>query len=821
VSAGEKEEEVTGLVCDLRFAFRNLRKTPGFAAVSVAVLALGIGANVAVFSLVDEIWLHPMPVPHADRLVRIFTSNPGPEGVVAQGYSSYPDLDSLRGTAKMLSGVASLERRGALLDTGSENRLVTAAVVSNGFFDVLAPVPALGRTIPEAEAANSGTRVVMLSYPFWRGQFAGDRALPGKTIVLDRQPVLVAGILPRGFRGTDPLSVPDVWIPVGTWIELTGERARLSRRGFRDLDLFARLAPGATIAQARSETAGISGVLARAFSETNGGRRMTLLPESASRGGDVARLSSILLATAGLVLLIACANVASLLLSRSEHRRHELATRVALGATRRRIVQQLAIETTVLAAAGGGAALLVGSSLIALLPGLLADLNLGAGIDAHMSLRVIGFAALAAGGSLFLFGVLPALAVSGVAPASMLRRPTETGRTRGGLRSALVVGQVAVGLALSVTAILLVRSFARAQRADPGFDAHQNMLVVELVPSFGAPTPEAQRSFVEEARRRLEALPGVSGTAAAMRIPFGLSGSGATRKLFLPDGGAEHEEKSVGFDPVGDRFFQLIGTPVLSGRAIDARDVRDGAHVLVINQTMARRFWPGGDALGRTVRLDRPDGADYRIVGIARDSVNAELGEDPAPYLYTPMGADDYGELTLVVRTRGEASTMAGPVRRALHEAGTDVPAIYFATLREHMRLATAGQRVTTDLVVSLGSTGLLLAAVGLYGLMSFLVSARIREIGIRVALGASPGSVFRGVFARVFQLTGVGIAAGAVLSVASARAVRSLLFGVAPGDPVAFALAVVILGATAAAAAFLPARRATRVDPAEVLRCE
>ncbi|HWC65667.1 MAG TPA: ABC transporter permease, partial [Thermoanaerobaculia bacterium] len=483
--------------------------------------------------------------------------------------------------------------------------------------------------------------------------------------------------------------------------------------------------------------------------------------------------------------------------------------------------RQLAIESAVLGAAGGGAALLVGSSLIAILPRVLAGLSFGAGIDVHVSARVLAFTGIAAAVSLLVFGILPAWQASAASPVAALRQGRGFGTARAGLRSVLVVAQVALGLALSLTSLLLVRSFLRAGHADPGFNAHQNMLVLELVPGFGPQTSDGERRFVDEARRRIEALPGVDGTAAAMRIPFGLSGSGATRKIFLPGRPSDPEGLPAGFDPVGDRFFEMIGTPVLRGRAIDARDVRDGARVLVVNQTMARRFWPGGDALGRTVRLDRADGADYRVVGIARDSVNAELGEDPSPYFYAPMGADDYGEIALVVRTRSEPSSAAAPVRRVLRDLDRDVPVIYLATLREHMRLATAEHRVTTELVASLGATGVFLAAVGLYGLMSFLVAARLREIGIRLALGASPRSVFRGVLARAFALTGIGIVAGAALSAASARAVRSLLFDVAPGDPAALALAIGILGTTAAAAAFLPARRATRVDPAEVLRCE
>jgi predicted permease len=347
--------------------------------------------------------------------------------------------------------------------------------------------------------------------------------------------------------------------------------------------------------------------------------------------------------------------------------------------------------------------------------------------------------------------------------------------------------------------------------------------VLELVPGFGTHGAGADRAFIGEARRRIEALPGAVGTAVAMRIPFGLSGSGATRQVMLPGarGAGDNQGIPIHYDPVSERFFELVGTRLLRGRAIDAHDVETHARVMVVNQTMARRFWPGRDPIGQPVQLETREGDAYRVIGEAEDSVNADLAKEPLPYLYTPMADGDYGELTLVVKTLPDPSPMAREVRRVLRDLNREVPIIYLATLREHMRLATSEQRMTTGLIVSLGGLGLLLVSVGLYGLTSFLVGRRTREIGIRLALGAQRRAVFELVIGRALLLTGVGVVAGAAGAAAATRALRSFLFGVTPGDVLAFGMGVAVVAAVTCAAAFVPAWRATKVDPVTALRSE
>src|SRR5208337_3742938 len=520
---------MSGLLQDFRYALRQLSTNLGFTVVAVLTLALGIGVNVATFSFVDELWLHPMPVREANRVVRIFTSNPSSQGEIERGYSSYPDFLDLRANSKTLAGLAALDNRGAQVDDGVQNRLVSAAVVSSNFFDVLETTPALGRTFTEKEFQNSQAPSVVLSYPFWRQQFNSDSTIPGRTITIDSQPVTVLGVLPRGFRGSEPGMVPNLWIPMPTWQQLTGERERQAIRGSRDYELFGRLREGVSLQQARAELGTLAAALVSSYPGTNTGRRMTMAREEETRGG-LANIGLALLGIAALVLLVACANVAGLLIARGEYRRKEIATRLALGASRGKVIRQLLTETALLAAVATVAALLLGNFVLNELPNLLPQSSFPIAVDAHLNLRALLFALAIGMTSLFLFGLVPALHATNVAPAAVLKQSgAQTGVGRRMLRSALIVTQVALSLVMVVCSGLLARSVIKALALDPGFNAHQNLLVMELVPAFGTKSEEDNMAFVREARRRLQALPGVTATTTAMRFPFGMSGGGATR----------------------------------------------------------------------------------------------------------------------------------------------------------------------------------------------------------------------------------------------------------------------------------------------------
>jgi len=810
------------LLQDIRYGARMLRKMPGLTVAAVVTLALGIGANVAIFSYVDELWLRPLPVPHADRVVRVFTSNPSSAGEVERGVSSYPDFEDLRKTTKTLSGVALYEQRGAMLDDGLQNKLVIVAALSDNFFDVLQPQAAAGRLFTESEFHNDNTLRIVLSYPFWRRQYNSDPSLIGRTIIVDRQHVTVLGVLPRSFRGTNSVLVPDLWIPMSTFLQMRGERQRLVSREFRDYELFARLQPAVTVQQAQVELAGIAVQLAQAYPASNHNRKMTAVAERETRGRDVATTGWILLGVAALVLLIACSNVASLLLARTEYRRQEIATRIALGASRYRIIRQMLSETVLLAVGGILVALLLGNAVLQALPKLMPQLSFSAGVDAYLSARGLLAAAALAVSSMFLFGMVPALLASRMMPAGELKqRGSQSTRVQPAMRSALVITQVALSLLVVVSGGLLVRSVLNGLALDPGFNAHQKMLVLEVSPTTRRSADDIR--FVQNARRRIEQLPGVVATTVGMRLPFGLSGSGATHKVFVPGslGGQDREGVTVNFDPVADRFFEVLGTRLLRGRAIDRHDLDSNARVVVINQQMATRFWPNEDAVGKRLRLEKIDGDPYEVIGVVEDGRYNDFQEDPMPYFFMPMISDDYGEVAMAVKTTADPGSLADPVRKTLRELNHDVAVLQIVSLREHVSQALYDERVMAGLIASLGGLGLLLAAIGIYGLLSFLVGRRTQEFGIRLALGAQRSGIFRLVIGHAVLLTLIGTLIGGVAALAATRMLRSLLVWIAPTDAVSFVAGVAVLFVVGLAAALTPAFSATRVDPMVALRYE
>ncbi|MBV8206241.1 MAG: ABC transporter permease [Acidobacteria bacterium] len=807
---------------DLKVALRSLRRSPGFVIPAVLTLALGLGANLLIFSFVDSVWLRPMAVPRASEVVRLYTSDPG--GAGERGDNSYPDYLDLRNDAHTLKGVAALEGRGAFYDDGKLPRLVLAAVVSGNYFDVLGVKPAQGRTISPQELQDPHALPIMISNQFWRREFHAGPAVAGSRIVLDGAQVLITGVLPPEFRGSEPLVVSDVWVPEDTWERLQpGEARRIQARGRRSFELYARLAPHVSVTQARAELETIWTRLAREYPKTNSGRHLSVIPLS-SAGGDWSRkVGPLLLAIAGFVLLVACANLTSLVMARSERRRSEIATRIALGARRARILRQLMAESAVVAALACTAALALFGALGAAIPALVPQSQIPLTISFENNSRTLAFAILCAIACIFLSGLGPAVRHSNMRLSAAANRNAAS--AAGGqfwFRNLLVIGQVAICVVLVVASGLLVRSVYRAYSSDPGFNAHQEMLIANIASA----TPAQRR----ELRQRIDQLPGVVSTAVSYRVPFGLSYGGATRKVFLPsDGGAlQAEGTTVHYTAVSGRYFETLGTRILRGRAIDAHDIDTGAPVVVINRNMASSLWPGRDALGQHLRLNAafsdanvPLATEYEVIGIAEDGKYNELNEPQMPYLFVPLAANEDGEVVISIRTATRAESLAGPVQEILRAMMPGVPALEFATMREHFAESIADQRLIARLVGAMGGLGLLLAAVGLYGLMAFLVGSRTQEIGIRMAVGALPRQVFRMILGRALWLAGIGIMVGIFGAFAVTRALQSLLYGVSANDGLSYAISTAVLITVAVAAAWVPALRAARLDPLDALRQE
>jgi putative ABC transport system permease protein len=808
-----------GFIQDVRYAIRTLRKAPGFTFTAVLTLALGLGANAIIFSFVDSVWLRPMAMPQLSQVVRIFTSDVADQGRHID--SSYPDYVDLRSQARSLKGLAALERRGAFYDNGALNKLELANVVSENFFSVLEIHAALGRTFTAEEFRDPEARPVLISYEFWRRELNSNPAVVGHNIILDGTQAYVEGVLPRDFRGGEALSVPALWIPEPTWERFqSGEARRIKNRGSRDFELYGRLAPGHHLAQANAELALISERLGKQFPQTNAGHGLLAIPLSDTFDfGE--RIGPMLLALAAFVLMIACANLANLLLVRSEHRRREIAMRFALGARRGTIVRQLLTENAVLAGLACIAALVMGRALSSLIPAVVPQGAVPLSVSTDIDTRAVVFATACALACVFLSGLVPAMRSSRLRLAASVNRQASSGpKEHTPLRNLLVVGQVAISLVMVVAAGLLVRSIYRAYSADPGFNAHQEMLVADL-----AQLSAGQR---REARARIERLPGVVSTTASYRVPFGLSYSGASRKVFLPSSESARKGVTVHYTAVADRYFETLGTRIMHGRAIDAGDIDRDAKVVVVNQQMASALWPGQDAVGQILRLNKgfsestiPEPVEYRVIGIAENGKYNELNEPTMAYLFVPLTAKQEGEITISIRSASRAESLAAPVREILRSIDPGVLTLEFTTMREHIRQSMSDERLTARLVGAMGGLGLMLAALGLYGLMSFLVGHRTQEIGIRLALGALPQQVFRMILGRALWLVSIGVVVGCVASLFATRLLRSLLYGVRATDMASLIIAIAVLIAVAILAALLPAVRAMRLDPMEALRHE
>lgn len=817
---------------DIRYVLRTLRRSPAFTVAAVLTLALGIGANTTIFSVVSAVLLRPpAQVREPDRLVHLFTSDySGPR----YGASSYADYLDFREGATGLSGLAAFAPSPLNFSTGGRASRVWGEEVSSNYFTVLGVAPALGHTfIPDAERTRRAEPVAVLSYSLWRSAFGADSGVVGREVRVNGYPFTVIGVAPEQFHGSIRGVRADIWVPYLTRGLLSPERTAADadidmRRGDRGMFVIGRLASGATIATAQASLDAIARRLHDAYpqywSDVHGESRVvTLVPERDSRvlpqlRGAVVGFFGLLMTVVALMLLICCANVANLLLVRAAGRRREVSVRLALGAGRARLVRQLLTETAVIALLGGAVGLLIAKWATGLLVAFQPPLPVPLELDISLDGRVLAFTASVAVLTGFIAGVAPALGAARLDLVSALKGLTSDSgprRRRPALRNVLVVSQVATCVVLLTLAGLLLRSLRAAQNADLGFDPSGIATFSMEIANQGYDEARG-RTFYDELLRRVEALPSVRAVSLAERTPLALDYSrrGVSVEGYEP---AQGEDMEFGANIVGPGYLGLMHIPLERGRDFTESDRAGSLPVAIVNESFARRFWPGEDPIGKRITIG--DSA-REVVGVAHDSRTRSLDESPAPYFYLPFLQYYQPNMTLEVRTAGNPAAIIPVVRREIAAIDRDLP-VQSGTMEDALGLSLLPQRAGATLLGIFSVLGLVLASVGLYGVVAYAVAQRTRDLGIRMALGAGASDIYRVVLGHGVRLTSLGLIIGIVAAVILARLAQGVLFGVSSTDPITLGSVAVILAMVAFLASFVPARQATRIAPMSILKGE
>ena len=824
------------LVKDVRYGLRTLLKSPGFSLVAVLSLALGIGANTAIFSIVSSLLFSPLPVERASELVAISTTNVRNPGPLPTSHLNYIDF---RDKNEVFTGVGAISFAGVSYIGKNETRQLFVQVVSGNYFDLLGVKAAKGRFFYPEEDTTKGTHpVVVLSYGFWQREFGGDPDILGKRITLNRQEFDIIGVAAEDFHGTGIGDGPELWLPMAMHEiiqpDISGRGSITfygARRGLFLL-LFGRLKGGVSVEQAQQSLSLISSQLEQEYPNDNKGRNVrvqSLLDFRVNPDGEgqLATTSILLMATAGIVLLIACANVANLLLARATRRRKEIAIRLAMGASRGRLIRQLMTESLMLSIVGGALGLLVAFWTRDVLRALVFGGDGGNNQPAALDPQVLIFAVVVSILSGVIFGLAPALQASKPDLVGTLKNeilPPANRRFRISLRHALVVTQVALSLVSLIGAGLFVRSLQNAAAINPGF-VTENVIMMGFNLAREGYGKEQGLIFHRRLQEQVSALPGVQSVAIAQNRPFA---GGFLRSVFLEGREATNQGVLVQTNTVGPGFFETMGIPVITGRSFDSTDTESAPLRVVINETMANQYWPGDTAVGKRFKFFG-DQNFREVIGVTKDTKYNNLTEQGRPFVYMPL-AQNYGpQSTLHVRTQVNASTLVGAVRNSLLELDPNMSILNVDMIDEVISNSLGGQRSNATLLAIFGGLALLLAVVGLYGVMSYMVAQRTREIGIRMALGAARGNVMRLVMKQGFVLIAVGLGVGLALAFGVGLALKltesnfasNLLFGVTLFDPLTFAATSLILAGVALGASYMPALRATKVDPLIALRQE
>lgn len=816
---------------DLRYGVRMMFKSPGFTLAAVLSLALGIGANTTIFTVVKALFLNPLPVEDASTLVAIFTTDEKNRG---QGNDLLPisrtNYQDLRDQTNVFAGLAGFTFAGVSISSGSgDPENVPAVLVSGNYFDVLGVKPAVGRTfLPEEDGAPGAHPVAVISHRLWKNRFGADRGLIGQTIKLNNLEFLVIGVAPENFRGVFTLLGSDVWLPQSMHRSFVDPFVLQGWEDRRALVFFsfARLKPGVTLQQAKAALQTTGAQLAQAYPKENDQRNFTAtsLTQAALNPNQqqaFVTAGAAMMGIVALVLLIACGNVANLLLARSSAREREVAVRVSLGASRWRLMRQMLTESTLLALLAGAFGLLLAfwgrEALWAMRPPFLQDSALDLTLDA----RVLWFTLLVSVLTGIIFGLAPALQASRPNLVLALKDrssiPSRANRWFS-LRNVLVMGQVALSLVALVGAGLFLRSLQKTQQIDPGFETERMMMLGFNVAGEGMDAARGQE-FYKQVVERVRELPMVASASIASGP---VMGDFFARTVF-PEGVDPNDRRAgklTNLSQVDPSFFETVGIPIVRGRAFTEADREGMPMVAVVNEVMAASLWPGEDPVGKRFRCFGETWM-IEVVGVARNAKYTTLGEEPTAHFYFPIRQHFAPAPTLHVRTKGDPAAAAGAIRQQVQAMAPNMPLVGVQTMRNVLDQILWAPRMAAGLLGVFGVLALLLAAIGIHGVMAYAVAQRTQEIGIRMALGAEAGDVLRLVMTQALGIIAIGAGVGVFAAYFATKGLSALLFGIGTADPVTFAGTIVVLLATGAVACFLPARRATRVDPLTALRYE
>jgi predicted permease len=807
---------------DLRFGFRMLVRSPGFSLLAILCLTVGIGANAAVFGWIEGILFRPYPrVVRQERLLVLAGTARGTPGF---NEVSWPDFLDFQKNCTLLDAVIAEKIVGTTLSIGDRAERTTGSIVSANYFDAMGVPPALGRGFtPDEDSGRNAHPVVVISYQLWKDRFRGDPAIVGKTQMFNGLPHTIVGVTPEGFYGTFVGYPFQFWAPASMQETFDSSGYKLEDRGARWIEGFVRLKPGVTAAQAQAEIAGVASRLELAYPETNRGRGIKLVPlwQSPFNGaGILLPTLGIALAVVFFVLLIACANVGNLMLVRSFARRHEMTIRLAIGADRRRLLKQLLTEGLILSGVAAAGGLLVASwcrnALVRIIPPRGVPMRIAGDID----WRVLMLSAAVCLISTLLFGLVPAIQSSKVDLAGALK--SESGSVVGGrhgswIRSTLVLLQVALSFILLVAAGLLIQSLQRIRTSSPGFSTQGVVLTAVNLFAAGYDAQRA-RNFQDQLMDRVQALSGVESAAYARITPFSYRTYSSAPIAVDGYEAPPDQQPTVEYNEVTPTYFQTLGIPFVSGREFTRGDDETAPLVAVVNQTMVAQYWRGENPVGKRLKVkDRW----MQVVGVVKSAKYANLLEREKPFFYVPLRQNPSTQVGLFVRTPQGPETMAPLLTRQVHALDPELAPYEVITMREQIDRSTSSQHIAVTLLTGFGGLALLLAGIGLYGVMSYAVSQSTRELGLRMALGAAPSHLLRLVMSRGVTLTAGGVALGAGAALLLTRLLGYLLYKVSPRDPLSFGLAFAVMIVAAVAASLVPAWHATQTDPVRALRSE